>query len=57
VRVAVLVDLLPESVLQNSSKYRLKVRDNYDDDDDDDLTRSHGKSVLKILYILFLKGY
>jgi hypothetical protein len=47
------MDMLPGSTLGNSSKYRLKVGD----DDDDDPTRRHGKSVLKILYILVLEGY
>lgn len=41
--------MLPGSTSRNSSKYRLKIGD---DDDDDDPTRRHGKSVLKILYIL-----
>jgi len=47
--------MLLGSTLRNSSKYRLKVGD--DDDDDDDPTRRHGKSVLKILYIVVLEGH
>ena len=51
--------MLPGSTLRNNSKYRLKVGvdDDDDDDDDDDPTRRHGKSVLKILYILVLEGF
>ena len=51
-RVTILVDMLPGSSLRNSTKYRLKFRD-----DDNVSTRRHGKSVFKILYILVLEGY